>query len=90
MNDNARHEVLSEVDEIRHHLNSQEFEPIDAPSPLADPSQALSELGSISCDQSQMATHPAIKAAQELSASMNSSRLTNRRDPVVRQQRNFY
>ena len=88
----APNEVLSEADALRHHLANQQFEAADEPfiSPSADPSQALSELGPQSCDRDQMSQHAAIAAAKELSEQMNSSRISNRRDPVVRQPKNFF
>ena len=88
---NAPNEVLSEADALRHHLDSQQFEPLEQTySPTADPSQALSELGAVSCDRDQMSQHVAIAAAKELSDQMNSSRINTSRPPVVRQPKNFF
>lgn len=45
--------------------------------------------GSIAVDKDMLREHPAAELGKQLSAEMNASRLSNRRDPVVRQPRNF-
>ncbi len=59
-----------------------------------DPRSAISSLTDyhpgVSIDRDELADHPSTVIAQALSDDMNASRISHRRDPVVRAPKSFY
>jgi len=91
--------IYGDIGQVNHPYDPQIIAPHpEAPTteipdiyPGGDPALTLSELPSMACEAGGLSQHPAAKVAAELSASMNASRISNRKQGTpARQQRNFF